>query len=131
VRRLVLAGALVVLFFLSGCFPVGEPVYYEPGYYDPGYYVPYGSLDTFLVQMYNDCQYDTPAIDVYLDGAYQLTVYDYNALYMPRGNYYFYVEGQQSVLVDPEMGYYEYYTYADEGTLYVDGDIDWTVCEYY
>jgi hypothetical protein len=130
VRRFILCGTLFSLVFLSSCFPTYETVY-EPLYYDPGYYVPYGSLDTFVVNMYNNCQYDTPAIDVYLDGVYQLTVGDYNALYIPRGNYSFYVEGQQAVLVDPEIGYYQYYTYSDEGTLYVDGDIDWTVCEYY
>jgi hypothetical protein len=130
VRRFILCATVFLLVFLSGCFPVYETVY-EPLYYDPGYYVPYGSLDTFAVNMYNNCQYDTPAIDVYLDGVYQLTVGDYNALYIPRGNYAFYVEGQQAVLVDPEIGYYQYYTYSDEGTLYVDGDIDWMVCEYY
>lgn len=128
-RRFILCFTLFSLVFLSGCFPVYDTVY-EPAYYDPGYYVPYGSLDTYLVNMYNNCQYDTPAVDVYLDGAYQLTVYDYNALYVPRGNYYFYVEGQQAVLVDPEIGYYQYYTYSDEGTLYVDSDLDWTVCDY-
>lgn len=127
--RFILGVTLFALVFLSGCFPVGEPVYYEPRYYDPGYYVPYGSLDTFVVNMYNNCQYDTPAVDIYLEGVYQLTVYDYDALYMPRGNYYFYVEGQQEFF-DPEYGY-QYSTYWDEGTLYVDGDIDWTVCEYY
>lgn len=129
-RRFILGGVLFALVFLSGCFPASEPVYYEPRYYDPGYYVPYGSLDTFVVNMYNNCQYDTPAVDVYLEGVYQLTVYDYEALYMPRGNYYFYVEGQQQVFVDPEYGY-QYNLYSDEGTLYVDGDVDWTVCEYY
>lgn len=127
-RRFMLAATLVTLVFLSGCFPAYETVY-EPVYYDPGYYVPYGSLDTYTLTMYNNCQSDTPEIDVYLDGAYQLTVGDYNALYIPRGNYSFYVEGQQEVF-DPEMGY-QYFTYSDEGTLYVDGDIDWTVCEYY
>ncbi len=127
-RRFISGGALFAIVFLSGCFPVYDTVY-VPGYYDPGYYVPYGSLDTFLVNMYNDCQSDTPAVDVYLDGMYQLTVYDYEALYIPRGNYSFYVEGQQEFF-DPEAGY-QYFTYSDDGTLYVDSDVDWTVCEYY
>jgi hypothetical protein len=118
-QRFIFCSISFLLVFLSSCFPA----------YDPGYYVPYGSLDTFVVNMYNNCQYDTPAVDVYLDGTYQLTVHDYNALYIPRGNYYFYVEGQQEFF-DPEIGY-QYSTYWDEGTLYVDGDLDWTVCEYY
>lgn len=126
-RQFIPCITLLGLVFLSGCFPAYESVY-EPLYYDPGYYVPYGSLDTFVVNMYNNCS-DVYAIDIYLDGMYQLTVDDYNALYIPRGNYSFYIEGQQEVF-DPEMGY-QYYTYSDEGTLYVDGDIDWTVCEYY
>ncbi len=124
-RRFIL---LFLLIFLSGCFPAYETVY-EPLYYDPGYYVPYGSLDTFVVNMYNNCS-DIYGIEIYLNGVYQLTVDDYNALYIPRGNYSFYIVGQQEVFVDQEVGY-QYYTYSDEGTLYVDGDIDWTVCEYY
>ena len=127
-QRFIPWATLLMLVFLSGCFPAYETVY-EPRYYDPGYYVPYGSLDTYLVMMYNDCQSDTPAIDVYLDGAYQLTVYDYEALYIPSGNYYFYVEGQQEFF-DPEAGY-QYGTYWDEGTLYIDSDLEWSVCQYY
>jgi hypothetical protein len=127
VRLFILCFPLFLLLFLSSCFPAYE-TYYEPLYYDPGYYVPYGSLDTFVVNMYNNCS-DVYGIDIYLDGQYQLTVDGYNALYIPRGNYSFYLEGQQEVF-DPEMGY-QYYTYSDDGTLYVDGNLDWTVCEYY
>jgi hypothetical protein len=131
VRHFMLSCILILLLLLPACFPahetVDEPI--GPLYYDPGYYVPYGSLDTFVVNMYNNCS-DIYALDVYLDGTYQLTVNDYNALYIPRGNYNFYIVGQQEVFVDPEVGY-QYFTYSDDGRLYVDGDIDWTVCEYY
>ena len=129
-RRFIVCSSLFLLVFLSGCFPAYETVYEPTGplYYDPGYYVPYDSLDTFVVNMYNDCS-DVYDIDIYLDGMYQLTVDDYNALYIPRGNYSFYIVGQQEVF-DPEMGY-PYFTHSDEGTLFVDGDLEWVVCEYY
>jgi hypothetical protein len=128
VWRFILYATVLALAFLSGCFPTYEPVY-EPVYYDPGYYVPYGSLDTYALTMYNDCQSDTPAIDVYVDGVYQITIYDYDTLYIPYGNYGFYVEGQQEVF-DLEMGY-QYFTYSDETTLLIDGNLEWVVCEYY
>ncbi|MGL4610698.1 MAG: hypothetical protein ACRCYY_13625 [Trueperaceae bacterium] len=137
-RRFVLAVILLHVVFLSGCFPVDESVY-EPVYYDPGYDdssyddssydVPYESSDTYALTLYNDCQSDTPAIDVYVNGVYQITVYDYDTLYIPSGYYNFYVEGQQEVF-EPEIGY-QYFTYSDETSFAIDGDSEWVVCEYY